>query len=47
MGDSFTEEDGEVVGGDCGADMLAMEFGLGRGSGTRGVEVVDLEVLIE
>jgi hypothetical protein len=47
MEDFVTEDDGEVVGGDWGADMLAMEFGLGRGSGTRGVEVVGLEVLIE
>lgn len=43
MGD-FTEADD--VGGDWGDDMLAMEFGLGRGSGARGVEV-GLEELIE
>jgi hypothetical protein len=45
MGD-FIEEEDEVVGGDWGDDMLAMEFGLGRGSGTRGAEV-GLEELIE
>jgi hypothetical protein len=43
MGD-FIEEEDEVVGGDWGDDMLAMEFGLGRGSGTR---EVGLEELIE
>ena len=45
MGD-FTEDD-EVVGGDWGDDMLAMEFGLGRGSGTRGSGTRGAEVGLE
>jgi hypothetical protein len=45
MGD-FTEAEEAEVGGDWGDDMLAMEFGLGRGSGTSGVEA-GLEELIE